>query len=45
MKKFKCICNEEFESFEDYVKHAKNCEIYQMKQNREARLKIERLKK
>lgn len=41
MKKFKCACNEEFDSFSDYAKHAKNCVIYQTKQNREARLKIE----
>ena len=45
MKKFKCECNEEFDSFGDYAKHAKDCVVYQRKQNREARLKIEELKK
>lgn len=41
MTKYKCVCNEEFEDFESYAEHAKNCVIYQTKQNREARLKIE----
>jgi len=41
MTKLKCICGEEFDDFKDYAKHAKDCEIYQKKQNREARLKIE----
>ena len=45
MTKLKCICGEEFETFEDYAKHAKDCVAYQTKQNREARLKIEELKK
>ena len=40
MRKFKCECNEEFESFSDYAKHAKDCVIYQMKQSREANKRI-----
>ena len=39
--KLKCVCGEKFEDFKSYAEHAKNCVIYQMKQNREARLKIE----
>ena len=42
MSKYKCICNEEFEDFKSYTKHAKDCKIYQKKQNREARVKIEK---
>lgn len=41
MKKFRCVCNKEFKSFKEYVNHAKNCEMYQRKQDRDARLKIE----
>lgn len=41
MRKFKCVCGKKFEDFESYTKHAKDCVAYQMKQNREARLKIE----
>lgn len=31
MKKYKCVCNEEFESFVDYTKYAKDYVISQMK--------------
>ena len=41
MKIFKCVCNEEFESFKDFAHHAKDCVKFQMKQDREARLKNE----
>lgn len=41
MTKLKCICGEKFEDFKSYAEHAKNCVIYQTKQNREARLNIE----
>ena len=38
---FKCVCNEEFESFKDFAHHAKDCKDFQMNQDREARRKIE----
>ena len=41
MKKFKCVCGEKFEDFKSYAEHAKNCVIYQMKQSREAKKRIE----
>lgn len=37
MRKFECVCKEEFENFKDFAHHAMNCVEYQTKQSREAK--------
>ena len=42
IKKFECVCKEEFEDFSDFATHAMNCFMYQAKQSREAKKQNEK---